>query len=246
MEAIINDEVEKYMSIESLVPTGQKSRFDLKFYPIKSVEEAEYIAELLRAAWDLGSDPILNLITVLEEHGIFVITIPFIEGFDGFSCWVNDNIPVIASRANIPGDRQRFNLAHELGHLILKIDTGLNEELVCHRFAGAFLAPRKAVYHKLGPSRTSLDTDELMILKQEYAISMQAWARRAYDLQIISSRYYRNFCKLFSIKGWRKCEPGDQIEEEKPLRFLLLIRQAVAEGIITPTRAEYTTSCSFI
>jgi Zn-dependent peptidase ImmA (M78 family) len=87
-----------------------------------------------------------------------------------------------------------------------------------------------------------LDIDELLILKQEYGISMQAWARRAFDLQIITTHYYRNFCRLFSIKGWRKLEPGDQIEEERPLRFLLLIRQAVAEGIITPTRAAELTN----
>jgi Zn-dependent peptidase ImmA (M78 family) len=159
----------------------------LKFYTIKSIEEAEYVAEFVRASWDLGSGPILNMITVLEEHGIFVITVPFIEGFDGFSCWVNNNIPVIACRANIPGDRQRFNLAHELGHLILKIDDGLNEEMVCHRFAGAYLAPRKAVYNKLGQSRSSLDLDELLILKQEYEISMQAWARRAFDLHTLGA-----------------------------------------------------------
>ena len=44
-------------------------------------------------------------------------------------------------------ERQRFTLAHELGHLMLegRLADGLDEEKACNRFAGAFLAPRVAV-----------------------------------------------------------------------------------------------------
>ena len=38
-------------------------------------------------------------------------------------------------------ERQRFTIAHELGHMVLDIPFTVQEEKVSHRFAGAFLAP---------------------------------------------------------------------------------------------------------
>ena len=63
--------------------------------------------------------------------------------FDGLQATVADK-PVIVVSKGWPGDRQRFTLAHELGHLLLhgRLTDGLDEERACHRFASAFLLNR--------------------------------------------------------------------------------------------------------
>lgn len=38
--------------------------------------------------------------------------------------------------------------------------------------------------------------------------------------------------------GWRKEEPGDQLPEESPLRILLLVRQALAENLVSKATAN--------
>jgi Zn-dependent peptidase ImmA (M78 family) len=38
--------------------------------------------------------------------------------------------PVIVTKANLPGDRQRFNLGHELGHLVLEVGGDLETEKI--------------------------------------------------------------------------------------------------------------------
>lgn len=237
IEAVVANALENYLTVESLFPEGRQIRFDTRLDPIASIEDAEEAAESLRTAWDIGSDPIDDLTARLEDHGVTVIMILLQGGFDGFSCWANETIPVVVCPTGISGDRQRFSLAHELGHLILDVAEGVDAEKVAHRFAGAFLVPRSAVFRELGQKRSNLDVDELMILRQEYGISMQAWVRRAYDLGIISQYTYRRTCQEFSRMRWRREEPGDQLPEESPRRFLLLVRQALAEGLISQATA---------
>lgn len=88
------------------------------------------------------------------------------DGFDGYSCWANGRIPVIAFNANVSGDRQRFNLAHELGHLVLDPAPATEIEKAAHRFAAVFLVPAKTAYSELGRKRSNLSFDELLVLKR--------------------------------------------------------------------------------
>ena len=69
----------------------------------------------------------------------------------------NDEHPLIIVNKTFPGDRQRLSLAHELGHLVLKLDEGIDEEAAAFRFAGAFLIPKQTAIQELGPKRRMLD-----------------------------------------------------------------------------------------
>lgn len=202
---------------------------------VTEIMEAESAAEWLRTEWNLGGDPISNMTELFESKGIKVIFLDFDVSYSGCSLWVNDNIPVIVCNRIFSGDRQRFTLAHELAHMILDIGDDLAEEAVCHRFAGAFLAPRLAVFEKMGQKRTRVNLDELLILKQEYEISLQALARRFLDLEIISKTLYTNIMKEFSKRGWRREEPGEQIPPEKSYRFRLLLERTIAENLASPS-----------
>ncbi|EQD28532.1 helix-turn-helix domain protein, partial [mine drainage metagenome] len=98
---------------------------------VSDIAQIEDAAEAVRKAWDLGYDPIPDLIDVLETHGIrvFMIEVNADPKFNGLAASVN-HMPVIVVGSNWAGDRQRFTLAHELGHLMLgdRLADGINEE----------------------------------------------------------------------------------------------------------------------
>jgi len=207
------------------------------------LSDVERRAEELREDWSLGLDPIESVAETLEDHGVKVIILEMPERIDGFSCmaqgsWVGaSEVPVIVSRRGVCGDRQRFNMIHELGHLTLRIGDNVNPEKACHRFASAFLVPGEAAIKELGHRRAALSFDELRILKRKYGMSIAAWIYRAKDLEIISGNTAQNLYKNISQMGWRKLEP-DPIEPEEAQRFMLLVHQASAEGLISGIHAQ--------
>ncbi len=238
VEARIASELEKRIFVDSLFVERASPKFSIGSHRIESMSDVENAADQVRMSWGLGFDPIGSVVSAVEEHGVKAVMIDGVEGFDGFSCVANESIPVIAVPAGLSGDRQRFTLASELGHMVLDTAPDVDEEKAALRFAGAFLAPRKAVISELGPQRSRLDIDELAILKRSYAMSMQAWARRAFDLGIIQRKAYESLFRTFSARGWRKEEPWPLVTEERPTRMQLLVRQAVAEGLLTPVAAD--------
>jgi Zn-dependent peptidase ImmA (M78 family) len=194
------------------------------------------VAKALREEWHLGMDPIENLIQLLEDKGIKV---GLVSGFDDFDActFTFDGHYVIASKSEISGDRQRFNIAHELGHLILQCQGELDEEKAANRFAGAFLVPAERAIYELGVYRKDLDVNELYLLKHKYGLSMQAWIYRAKDLGIISESAFRRLFQQFRANYWHREEPGDPYPSEQPERMEKLIYRALAEDLITRSKA---------
>lgn len=232
----IQEWLERYLEVESFFPDERRA-VDLPAVSIQAPEQAEQAALELRENWNLGLDPIENLTQMLEDQGIKVGLVSGFEHFDA-STFIADGSPVIVSKAELPGDRQRFNLGHELGHLILEVGEGLDPEPICHRFVGAFLAPAQAVRFELGSRRTTLDMNELYILKHKYGLSMQAWIFRAKDLEIISENKAARLFQRFRANGWHRHEPGEAIPAEIPLRMKRLIYRALAEDLISRSRAQ--------
>jgi Zn-dependent peptidase ImmA (M78 family) len=140
-------------------------------------------------------------------------------------------------KKGLSGDRERFNLAHELGHLLLEVPKNVDAEKAAHRFAASFLVPAEAAYRELGEHRRRIDFLELAILKKKYGLSMQAWVYRAQDLGIITSSCAAILFKTFRSRGWSLQEPGDVIPPEEPRQFEKLILQAVSEDLISSARA---------
>ncbi len=243
-EAMVKEKVrewlERYLEVEGLFEIEKQTRFSIPpGYPIQitDIQEVEQVAVKLRREWGLGDHPIESLTDLIEGKGIKVGTISAPDSFDALAFWYDGETPVITLREGVPGDRQRFSIAHELGHLMVEPSPDLDSENVAHRFAGAFLVPEDVARAELGERRKRLDIFELYLLKQQYGMSIQAWVYRAKDLGIIPDREYRRIFDYFDEKGWRKCEPGDQIPPEEPRRMKRLVLRAYAEDVISASRA---------
>ena len=244
LDAITNqviDQIERRMELENLFPhPPQAFALPAKLPPVHDMADIEQVAEHVRKVWGLGQNPIPDLIGTLENQGIrvFVTDDDGDKHFDGLTAFAG-TVPVIVVGRHWPGDRQRFTLAHELGHLLLaqRTPSDLDVELVCNRFAGAFLFPRNAVLQELGAHRNAIEWQELALLKAEFGLSMGGILYRARDLGIVSAAYRQAQADQFKAKGWHLTEPGPAYPAEKAHHFEQLIFHALAEDYIGESKA---------
>jgi len=235
--ARIRDWLERYLEIETLYDLDESYQLPHK-YPITCDEDLESAARQIRKEWSLGLVPVDNLIETLEMKGIKVGRIEGHRDFDSCTFMLDDARPVIVVKKDVPGDRQRFSLAHELGHIVLDIPASMDCEKAVNRFAGAFLVPSEIVYTELGEVRHSLNPFELHLLKHKYGLSMLGWVHRAEDSRIITRAAAKRIVGHFRRNGWHLKEPGDQIVPERPRRMARLIVRALEENAITASKAS--------
>jgi Zn-dependent peptidase ImmA (M78 family)/DNA-binding XRE family transcriptional regulator len=242
-------QIERRLELENLYPTSPVPAFEIPpNFPqkINNLEEIEFIAEKLREHWKLGLAPIRDLVNAFESQGIRVfITDTDEEHFDGLST-VIDNQPILVISGKWPGDRQRFNLVHELGHYILsnRLSSKIDEEQACNRFAGAFLFPREAVFQSMGKERRAIEWQELLLLKEQFELSMGAICYRLKDLGVIQESYYKSLIIRFRQKGWHRKEPGIKIPPEKTHTFTQMLFHALGEEYIGESKAAELLSCT--
>lgn len=233
------DFLERYFELEKLLDLKSNFKQPLKKNKVKNGEDIETYALDLRNNWELGLNPIVNVIEMLEDKHIKVFEIEAPESFDGLSASVN-GIPIIVINNTFNVVRRRFTALHELAHIILDFDKCLEEkeiERLCHAFAGAFLIPEKSFIEEFTKHRNRIALEELKHIKSYYGISIQAIMARAKKLDIINEHIYKSFSIQFNKFGYRKNEPGEYIGVEKSLRFQQLLYRAAAEEVISLSKA---------
>lgn len=237
------DFLERYLELEQIIGKPAAVENPLKEVSITGKEDVERAARKLRKAWELGTDPLYNILELLEDRRIKIIELEVDPALDGFSTWIEDAIPVIGLNKSLKNhlDRYRFTTLHELGHLFLNLkkkDTGEHEKL-CNYFAGAMLLDKKAIEQELGLKRKKISLQELAALKQQYGISIQAIVYRLKELNIISEASYRDFFKFMNRHDLKKDESelAEYKGEEQALRFDQLLGRAIAEEYITISKA---------
>jgi Zn-dependent peptidase ImmA (M78 family) len=160
----------------------------------------------------LPSGPARDLVKVIEDAGGIVIPYDFgTAKIDGASQYIPPLPPLFFINVNIPGDRWRFSLAHELGHMILHDTPRPDMEKEANRFAAEFLMPEVDISPYLG----SLTFNKLLDLKIYWKCSMQSIVKRAKDIGAIPERTATYLFKQLSKAGYRTKEPGE-FEREKP------------------------------
>jgi Zn-dependent peptidase ImmA (M78 family)/DNA-binding XRE family transcriptional regulator len=237
---ISKDFLERYVELEKLLGIENQVKELKKKYVVSASDQIEKYAMAIREHWNLGNDPIYNVIELLEDMGVKIVEIEADSGFSGMSTWVSDSIPLIVlNTSNVPHDRLRFTALHELGHLVLDL-SNYNEkqkEAHCNLFAGAMLMPEAKFKAEIGENRHNILPLEMMYIKRQYGISMAAQLFRARDLGLISEAYFQASWRFYSKKGWKTKEPEDYNGEEKSNRFDQLLLRAYAEELITSSKA---------
>jgi Zn-dependent peptidase ImmA (M78 family)/DNA-binding XRE family transcriptional regulator len=205
-----------------------------------SLEEA---ARLVRSALGIPlGEPVGKLVSAVERAGVVIYSTPIeLEKQQAFSLWAGARLdrPVIALVKGQPGDRLRWSISHELGHLVLHPApiAGVDIEKEAHRFAAEFLMPSESFGQEVtGP--VTLTT--LMKLKTRWKVAMQAIVMRCRDLSIITDRQARYLFQQISARGWRKKEPVDiPVEQPRALRQMaeMLYGQPIDYGRLASDNA---------
>lgn len=171
---------------------------------------ADSAAGYLREQWKLDG-PIENLVETLERHGILVVRRDLgNRAQDGVSSWPADltHPPIIVVNDDLPGDRMRFTLAHELAHLLLHRIPSEHTEREANRFAAEFLVPAEAISSELD-GLTTRHLARLATLKDQWGVSIGMLTQRARDIEAISERQFREFRLRLTRLGWDVNEPGN-------------------------------------
>ena len=245
VEASVLHLLERYLIVEEILhlPTVAWDMPREAPWPVlRDPAEAEHAALGLRAHWGLGLDPISNLVDLLEERGIKVLAMR-LANIDGLTARVRREDTSVASVIVVNrddwGERQRFTLAHELGHMALETAPKVDDEKAAHRFSGAFLMPAETLRAEIGKRRKSMGWGELFELKRIFGVSVQALTYRCKDLGIFGAPLVRQLFNEFTRRGWRSPpyeEPG-AMAGERPMRFERLCFRALAEGAISEAKA---------
>lgn len=188
----------------------------------EACEEIERLAEEVRKYWGIDAGPIDNLQYYLESNGIIV------TGF----CDVSSDIDAFSQQIEVDGKavfiialalgtkpigRLRFDMAHELGHILMHSWGDDNEnisrdefnarEWQANYFASAFLLPKETFTRSV--SAYPSNVDYYNSLKKKWGVSMQAMMFRARTLKIVTDNQFQYMMRIISKNGWRTREPGD-------------------------------------
>ena len=242
VEGEVLDRVDRYLQIEEIlgIDITEQDGPDGTPYGINAVEAAEDAATAVRTAWNLGGGPIPDITELLEERGVKVFKWRLPGSVDGLSGRVRrvrgNDVPVVVYSTGKAFERQRFTIAHELGHLVLDIPSTVPEERAYQRFAGAFLAPGDELVREVGRRRLNFGFEELIAIKHIFGISAAALVMRLRDLGIITEATVRNIFGGIG-RGWRTEEPRPLERTESPTRFRRLCLRALAEHAISESKA---------
>jgi Zn-dependent peptidase ImmA (M78 family)/DNA-binding XRE family transcriptional regulator len=242
LKSRINQALEDRVRILDLMEQSKDTPIPIKEFTVVKIEDAEKAAEMMREKWQLGSAPILNATATIEDNSICVMNIRANDDFDGICAIVYDNedrvkTAALVTRNEIAGERQRLNLTHELGHLVLNVKNGVDEEKAAFRFGAAFLAPAHKIFQEVGRKRSLIQLQELLFLKKQFGLSMQALLYRMHDLKIINDSYYRQWFARVNQCGWKKQEPEEWAFETSNWLQRNVLR-LIAEGILSQIEAE--------
>lgn len=238
----VTDTISRYIELEQFLNLSSDFESPIKDLIINNGNDVENAVNILLEKWKIGFNALPNVIELLEDKEIKVIELDANLEFDGLSGWANGKIPLIVVNKNFPIERKRLTALHELGHLMLSFDDGLEHKIkenLCHRFAGAMLMPKETFLLELGDTRKRISLPELIAIKETYGISIQAIMARARNLDIISLDRYTSFRIWVGQDDNRRKEIGlgSFIGKEQSTRFMQLLYRATSEEIISMSKA---------
>lgn len=186
----------------------------------------EDVAVLVRESLGAPAGPLINLTEALERVGVIVVARDLgSRRLDAIGQWPAGRRPLFLLSTHAPADRQRFTLAHELGHAVMHLDPRPDQEVEADRFAAELLLPASDIREEL----EDLDMSGLVTLKMKWRVSMAALVRRARDLGAISDYRYKQLNIDLSAAGYRTREPATFLPE-RPILLPSALERRLGAG----------------
>ncbi len=241
LKEVISDFAERYIEIEDICAVENPFAYS-DYKGIKQKEDVLNAALKIRQSWNLGQDGIVNIIELLEEHGIKVLEIEASAKFDGLSTIINEKHPIIVLNKDFSSERKRFTALHELGHIVLQFDDSIEEkeqESLCNAFANEMLIPQSAFVKQLGSSRHDISYVELQSMQKQFGISCDALMFKAKDLGVISEQRYQYYCiKKNKNRKFKELVESSHYPIESSMRFERLVFRALSDALISYSKAS--------
>lgn len=203
-----------------------EERFNLPKNRVPNLSDhtPEDAAILLRQELRIGDHPIPNMLSILESIGVRVAALPdTCVDIDAF-CFFRDASPYVLLNTHKTAERQRFDAAHELGHLVLHNgldqtpqqlrDQGRDIESEAHAFAAEFLMPRSAIKSQ---SMAHASEQRILAARSHWGVSAMALTHRLHKLKLITDWEYRNHTINLTQKGYRTGEPDGRVPDTSKL-----------------------------
>lgn len=187
-----------------------------KFTQLKP-ETIEKVANEVRNIFKVGIGPISNVTLLIERLGIRVAFKNLsLEQIDAVTEKLNGRQYIVINTHNRSSVRIRFNLAHELGHVLLHsrylerdISNSSNRKRIeweANYFAGCLLMPEDGIAQDMAYTNLSYLTE----LKNHWKVSIQALVTRGMQIGLIDELQGLHLRQQISRNGWRKEEPLDR------------------------------------
>ena len=206
----------------------------------------ESAASITRKEWGLGTGPISDIMLLMENNGIVISKVfvgsAYMDGYSSIDSYSGQAFIVLASDKGV-AVRSRFDLAHELGHLLLHrnlpsgfVRNPINNKLLedqAHAFAGAFLMPEEALAQDLWV----VSLDSLKDLKSRWLVSIGALLYRVGSLGWLTESQHKSLWINYSRRGWKRSEPlDDSLEPEEPRMLARAIQMIIDKGGVPPSQ----------
>ncbi|MFI9411364.1 ImmA/IrrE family metallo-endopeptidase [Nocardia gamkensis] len=228
-------------------------------FPRITVDDLNTPADAARAVREhlsAGHGPLDSVTGLIEATGTLVVRrelvapMPLDSGaetvpIDAVSCSPDVEKPLVLLNIGTPAERQRFTLAHELGHMVMHRIPHPDQEKQANSFAAELLMPIRGIRGAL--QSHPLSVGRLLDIKKEWKVSMWALLRRAHTLGVISDWQYRSLAVEMSSLGYRTTEPST-LEPEIPTAVDSIVTWHVSRGTDVPelARSAYLTPDEFV
>lgn len=206
-------------------------------------EDIIHKAMELREVWGVDKvSPIKNLVQLAERNGVVIAeSTASDQTLDALSRWIADRPFIMLADNQESSVRRRFNVAHEIGHIILhnsvesiydysNIELKNIIEKQANLFASHFLLPNNSFVDSL----LSTSLEYFVELKKYWRVSIQAMLHKAHHLELINDDRYLYLVKQVAFKKWKTKEPlDDELAVEKPTLLEKVYEMVIQNGIAT-------------
>ena len=251
VEGMVSQALEERIALQEKVGEAFPLNLPPQKYKVTSLDDAEQASIELRNFWKLGTSPISSVVGLLEDQFIHVFTIATSsEKFDGISANATDDsgavvAVAVVSREGVPGERQRFSLMHEVGHLVLDVVEELGRRKNCSPICRRF-------------SRSGGTIDDEKLVNTGPPCNLKSFSCSS-DASVSAPRLWRSAC-VTSVSSMTQATSGsasssittgcgeiepEPLPHEEPQWLKRTALRAFSEGLITAGEAGRLTGESY-